>query len=102
MKLGTTPTHIFELPCDINALTDVKIVYHQNGEQILRKRLRNCEVNTETNTLSLTLTQEETFMFQPNLSVEIQLRAITGGGDVLASDIYKVPASRCLDSEVLI
>ena len=102
MKLGTTPTHVFELSCNIEVLSNVKIIYAQNGKVILVKHLRDCEVDLSKNTLTVVLTQEETFMFTSDEAVEIQLRALTLDDDAVASDIYSVSVTRCLDNEVLV
>ena len=102
MRLGTTPTHVFELSCNIEVLSNVKIIYAQNGRVVLVKHLRDCEVDLNENTLTVVLTQEETFMFTADEEVEIQLRALSLDGDAVASDIYTVSVTRCLDNEVLV
>ena len=99
MRLGSTPKHEFTLPFDISLVKEFKVTYKQNGTIILEKHLNDFEVNE--NTLSTTLTQEETFLFTEDVNVEIQARVLTMGGDVLASDIRITTAERCLDDEVL-
>lgn len=51
-------------------------------------------------TVSLTLSQEDTFKFNQAMTVSIQAR-ILKNGIVMTSDITTVPVYRCLDSEVL-
>jgi len=99
MRLGTTPKHTFTFPFDVSKIANVKITYSQAGRIILEKYLKDC--NVEGQTLTLTLTQEDTFLFMENKSVEIQARVVTLGGEVLASDVVRVLVERCLDEEVL-
>lgn len=99
MRLGTTPKHEFTLPFDISLVKEFKVTYKQNGKIILEKSLNDFE--TSANTLSVTLTQEETFLFVEGVNVELQARVLTMGGDVLSSDIRIITAEKCLDREVL-
>lgn len=99
MRLGSTPKHEFTLPFDVSLIKEFKVTYKQNGEIILEKYFNDFEVNG--NTLSITLTQEETFLFTEGTNVELQARVLTMGGDALASDIRIITAERCLDNEVL-
>lgn len=100
MLIGTTPTHIFQIPFDTNVIQNLKITYTQDGQIKLEKRYEDCSLTK--NTISLRLTQEETFVFENNKNVEIQMRILTTGGDALSSDIRLVTVERCLDSEVLV
>ena len=51
---------------------------------------------TQGTTLTVTLTQEETLKFEEGGNVEIQLRAVTTTGAVLASNIVALPVERIL------
>ena len=99
MKRGTTPTHEFVLPFSVDMIDEVEITYCQNGEEIMKKYAEQCTM--EGKTISLQLSQDETFDFNEGHNVEIQLRVLTKGGDVYASDIFKVSCKRCLSDEVL-
>lgn len=99
MKRGTTPTHEFVLPFSVDNIDDVEITYCQNGKEILKKYADQCTMDGKT--ISLKLSQDETFAFDENVNVEIQLRVLTKGEDVLASDIFTVSCKRCLSDEVL-
>lgn len=99
MRLGTTPKHTFTFPFETSLIKEVKITYAQNKKTVLEKRLNDCEV--EANSVSYSLTQEETFRFDSDAIVEVQARVLTIGGDALASDIRIITAGRCLDNEVL-
>lgn len=99
MKLGATPKHTFTLPFDTSIIKELKITYAQEKKTILEKYLKDCEI--KGNEVSLTLSQEETLLFVEKLTVEIQVRVLTQGGEVLTSDIHTIRAERCLDREVL-
>jgi hypothetical protein len=99
MRRGTTPTHQFELPFETDLLKDIEITYQQSGKIILQKHKEDCDCIGSC--VSVTLTQEETFLFRNELPVEIQTRVLTDEHGVLASDIYRVSCERCLSDEVL-
>lgn len=100
MIRGTTPIHTFELPFDTSICKEIKITYAQNDKVILEKKSKSC--NLEGNTVTLRLTQEETFKFDCKKLVQIQLRVLTTNDEVLASDIALERPDKCLDSEVLV
>lgn len=99
MKRGSTPTHNFTLPFSAEEADEIEITYQQNNETILTKYKDDCVV--EGRNVSVTLTQEETFEFTSEENVEIQVRVLTKGGDVLPSNIIRVSCERCLSEEVL-
>jgi hypothetical protein len=99
MRRGTTPTHTFTLPFNVDLIEDVEITYHQSGKEILQKGTRDCVLNDKT--VSVTLTQDDTFNFTDNINVEIQIRVQTNSGEVLASNIFRVSCEKCLSEEVL-
>lgn len=99
MRLGTTPRHTFTFPFETSLIDELKITYVQNKKTVLEKYLADCEVGQTS--VSVSLTQEETFLFAEGVNVEVQARVLTTAGDVLASDIRIVTAERCLDREVL-
>lgn len=37
MIIGTTPTHHFDLPFDASMVSAARVIYKQNGTEILRK-----------------------------------------------------------------
>ena len=99
MRIGTTPNHTFVLPFEVEKLAEMKVTYSQNGKVVLEKYLADGEKSGRA--VSFTLSQEETFLFDNNVNVEVQARVLTAGGDALASDIRIVTAKKCLDNEVL-
>lgn len=100
MMRGTTPTHIFTLPFEAKLFSNIRIIYAQGDEQILVKEAKDCHI--DGNTVTVRLTQEETFLFDCKKYVEIQVRVLTPGKDALNSDPIKVSVDRCLDNEVMV
>lgn len=100
MIRGTTPTHVFGLPFDVSVIDKLIISYAQEGEEVLILRKEDCEL--EGNTISVTLSQENTFLFKDGKRVEIQIRILTTGDQIVTSDIKSVPVDRVLNSEVLV
>ena len=100
MIRGTTPTHIFQIPFNTSQIKELKILYAQSNEILLEKRMRDCTIDGDT--ITVHLTQEETFLFDCKKNrVEIQIRILTTNDELLSSTIMNVPVSRCLDNEVL-
>lgn len=99
MIRGTTPTHIFRLPFNTSLIDEVRIIYAQSDEQLLIKEKDDCELNDDT--ISVTLSQEDTFKFDCTKCVQIQVRILTLEGQALASSIKHIKVDKCLDSEVM-
>ena len=100
MRKGTTPTHIFEIPAEmVGNVKSVEITYSQKRKIVLQKDTYDCTITG--NTISVMLTQLDTFKFADDVNVEIQVRISDNGGNTLASDIKCVSCYRCLSDEVL-
>lgn len=99
MIRGTTPTHVFTLPIDVNTLEKIRVIYSQNGREIVTKTEGDCQL--DGNKITVKLSQRETLGMKSTANVEIQLRVLTNGGDALASQIMSVTPVRCLSDEVL-
>ena len=99
MIRGTTPTHIFKIPFDTSLIKEVKITYAQGNEIILTKTTEDCEI--ENNAIKTTFTQEDTFKFDSEKHVQLQIRILTADGNALASTVRHIDVERCLDDEVL-
>lgn len=98
MRKGTTPSFTFKLPFEVDMIANAKVTFRQ-GEVELAKKLCDCE--TAEDSLTVRLTQEETFLFECNSFIKVQLRAVTRNGDALSSAVYDVFVGQCLDEEVL-
>lgn len=99
MIRGSTPTHNFKLSLDTAILSKIKIIYAQDDKKLFEKNLSDCTL--DGNTVSVKLTQEDTFMFDWKKRVQIQIRALTLGGEVVQSSIKFSTVGKCLDDEVL-
>lgn len=93
MYRGTTPTNVFTTDVDLTEATELYISYEQNKEVIVEKELSDATI-TETS-VSVTLTQAETLLFQPG-KVFVQIRAKFGDGTAVASNIIETTAKRIL------
>ena len=99
MKKGSTPTHHFTLPFSCEWAKEVEITYAQNGNEILKKYLQDCTL--EENTISTTLSQQETFEFDADFPVQIQIRVLDENDGCHVSNIFSVNCDECLSNEVL-
>lgn len=99
MIRGTTPTHVFNLPFESSLISSARVIYKQGTKEILRKETEAFEM--EGNTIRVTLTQEETFLFDCKGSVKLQLRVLTKAGKSLSTRTIIVSVDECLDNEVL-
>jgi hypothetical protein len=98
MRRGTTPIVKFELPFGTEVVKTAKITFMQNNKIILEKK-EECVV--EGNSVSVTLTQEESFLFNSRFKASVQLRVVAQGDVVLSTDVQDLEVEECLDSEVL-
>ena len=99
MIKGSTPTHTFYIPFDTSLVDKVKITYAQDDVVVQEKHTGDCKLNDQT--ITVTLTQEDTFCFNHKKDVEIQLRILTKNDEVVTSLPHKVGVIKCLDNEVL-
>lgn len=97
MIRGTTPTHTFTLPLDVDTIDEVHIIYSQLGEVKIRKTKKDCVMCG--NKISLKLSQCETLKFI-HTSVDLQIR-ILRQGTVLASKVFRLNCDKCLENEVI-
>lgn len=129
MRRTTTPTHTFQLKIDPQTITNLVLTYAQsfdicgcteeeyeqsfdydiyeyrgyteNAKEtkiVLEKHLADFTINE--NSISVTLTQEETNLFVEDIPVEMQLHVMIGETS-LQSDIITVPCRKVLNDEVL-
>jgi hypothetical protein len=100
MIRGTTPTHTFTTPLDVEIISDLRLSYAQEGVEIFNKK--KSEVTLDGKTISVRLTQEETLKFDTAKGVaQIQLKVLTEGGDVFSSDVMNVNVWDSINNEVL-
>lgn len=96
---GTTPTHTFTLPFERELVSDLRITYFQNKKEVFVKDMDEIEFSERD--INLTLTQEETFLFESGKEVLIQIKIKTSDGTVLNSDIIKMRVDASLNNEVI-
>ena len=99
MIVGTTPTHIFNVPLLASEIAEVRVLYSQNDTLIVTKTTTDCTIQDKL--ISVTLTQEDTFLIDANKPVEIQIRVLTPSGDALNSIPKRVGVTKCLENEVI-
>ena len=99
MRIGTTPTFTFGLPFSSSMIDRAHVVFYQNGKVVLKK----CETDFKTNSKEITvdLTERETFLFEPDLTITVQAHIKTVENQVLTSNEHVISAIRCLDDEVI-
>jgi hypothetical protein len=100
MIKGTTPTHIFEMSFDTSLIKEVHVLYQQKDELILTKTTEHCVINEDS--ISVKLTQEDTFCFEENVPVKVQVRISVEGGQVLSSVPIAVGVVECLEDGVIL
>ena len=98
MRRGTTPTHTFLLPLAAADVKKIRVIYCQDGENVLTRE----DAEISGNIATLQLTQEETLKFNSESRVEIQVRLLAEDDEALASNIITVRVDRLLESEVLV
>ena len=105
MFRGTTPTFRFVFKDDITKVTKAVATFACNREVIVRKNLDDMFV--DENRLVLKLSQEETFRFPANSTVEIQIAVEMSPANgestplVGRSRIFKIPSERILEENPL-
>lgn len=81
---GTTPIHEFEIPYPIEIVKNIRITYAQNKKVCFTKVKSDC-VLTEGKA-EVSLTQEETYSFEPTKPIMIELRIQLTNDKVLRSE----------------
>ena len=100
MKQGTTPTHTFHLPFDSSNIKALEITYAQHDTVLFTKEYADCILKDTTVTVELS--QEDTFRFDITTPIQMQLRVLTVTNQAYATDILLTSVSKSLSKEVLI
>lgn len=87
MRRGTTPTLTFTTPYAADLVQSGFISFMQRGTDVLDISLTDPAVTIEDESISVTLTQEQTLLFTTADTVKIQIRAILASGKAVASNI---------------
>ncbi len=103
MIRATTPTHRFIFDQNPELFERILITYAQNGRIVLEKEKEDLTFEEPTEgqyPAYVQLTQEETNLFKAS-TVTVQVRVLTTGGDVLASEKKSIGVENVLNDEVL-
>ena len=88
---GETVTHTFTIPFLFSEVSKVIITYKQNDHIILTKAITSdfADSSESTSSVIVTLTQEESLLFEENKDFRIQLNVFTKSGARVTSDEIK-------------
>lgn len=98
MNYGTNQPEKITLPISVDLIKTLEMTYKQD-ETVLRKHKDDVELSG--NKVTIPFTQEETFMFEPDIPVRSQLRLVTTYNEVVKSRIYTQYIDPTLSREVL-
>lgn len=98
---GTTPKFIFTLPnsITIDDVVNTELVFTQNDEIVITKKLE--DFTTSTNQLTITLTQEDTLKLKGNSSLYYQIKLLLKDNSVITSDIITNMVYNSLSESIL-
>ena len=96
--VGSTPIHTFTLPFDISGATNVVLIYSQDYKEVFKKEMQELTISGDT--ISLILTQEDTFKFNPDRLGQVQVSLLIDGNPK-DSDVVWFKIKRNLRTEVL-
>ena len=98
---GTTPLVVFDVDMDLREADRIRVIFRQCGEVVIAAELDRLTV--EEDSISLTLTQEETLAFCSNRDrpIEIQIRALLGV-TAAACEPFETSVGRLIDDEEVI
>ena len=94
MYRGTTPTHTFTVDADLTECVVMYVTYSQGHSVVVEKSIDDCTITTDS--VTVTLTQEDTLHFIAGLPVRVQIRAGWAEGTRIASNILVTSANAIL------
>ena len=98
MRRGTTPTLHVTVDADLTDM-ELYLALKSGGRPLVVKRNRDMEVSVEDGktSIELRLSQSDTLAMKSGDKCEVQLRAVTDGGDTaIATTIASIPVQRIL------
>ena len=103
MNIGSTPRNTFVIPddIDITGYKEIQIVYNQHNKAVVIKNSLEGDIEVNGNELSVVLSQADTFKFDWQTVVRIQVRIMLSDDSVIASTPITVDANQCMDDNVL-
>ncbi len=97
---GTTPVFSFTLPFESAQVESFFLTFRQGKETVIEKKLTDCE--TKDYELSVTLSQEDTFLLQSQTPVLMQVRMTDKNGAAFASPVFTLRAERALKGGTIV
>lgn len=97
---GTTPVFSFTLPFESAQVEKFFLTFRQGKETVVEKKLSDC--TTEEYGLSVTLSQEDTFLFQSGSPVLMQVRLTDKAGAAFASPVFSLRAEQALKGGTIV
>lgn len=101
MIKGTTPSYTFAVNVEAADIDAVIVSFGQNDLEVLCKHTDDCAI--EGNTVTASLTQEDTFLFEEGCHLQAQVRILKTNGEAVSTktmvidDVYK-----SLNEEVMV
>lgn len=89
MRRGTSPTLTFTTPYTQDEVESGYITFKQRGAIVIDVPLNDPSVTINDNSISVTLTQEQTLALTTADVCKIQIRALLTGGKAVASNIVQ-------------
>lgn len=89
MRRGTSPTLTFTTPYTQDEVKSGYITFKQRGAIVIDVPLDDPSVTINDNSISVTLTQEQTLALTTADVCKIQIRALLTGGKAVASNIVQ-------------
>lgn len=80
MIRGTTPTITYNFPFAVSSIDKIRIYFLQGKDTIITKDEDDCTMSDQS--VSVTLTEEETYMFNAKKRVETKSRFLLSNGTV--------------------
>ena len=100
MIRGTTPTHTWEIPFDTGMVKRLRVIYGQNKKPLFIKEKEECVI--KDGILSVTLSQEESLMFDSQYYAQVQVKVLFENGTTMETPITEFVVHDTLDEEVLV
>lgn len=105
MNVGANTYHQFFVPngIDMTNYRLIQVAYSQSHEPVLIKdsQAHSISYDDTYRSIHVQISERESFLFNFNQLVQIQVRIQLANGSVIASKIMTTSAQECLDSNVL-
>ena len=98
---GTTPTLIFSFDIDLSDVDKINVAFKQKEKMVLEKTEKDCVIDKENQTISITLSQEDTLSFSEENKTSIQIRLLFVDGSADATDIMEEKIGKILKEGIL-